>query len=155
MDPAPPAPRRSILIAEDDDDDFLLAQMALSAAGFDGAVFRVRDGAELMDFLLSPSGPRALAGPRLLLLLDLNMPRKDGRVALAEIKAHPSLRKLPVVVLTTSNAETDIESSYALGANSFIMKPAGFDEFVELLRVVKRYWFEAVSLPNGEAACPP
>lgn len=154
MDPAPAVPRRSILIAEDDDDDFLLTEMAFSAAGFDGTLLRVRDGAELMDFLLSPPGPRGSAGPRLLLLLDLNMPRKDGRVALAEIKAHPSLRKLPVVVLTTSNAKADIESSYALGANSFIMKPAGFDEFVELLQVIKRYWFETVSLPDGEAACP-
>lgn len=154
MDPA--LTRMNVLIAEDDDDDFLLTQMAFTEAGFEGTLVRVRDGAELMAYLDGDEGARRMAGAKLLLLLDLNMPRKDGRVALAEIKSRPGLRRLPVVVLTTSDAPSDIESSYELGANSFVKKPARFEDFVDLLRVLRRYWFEAVAMPDtfGAATRP-
>jgi CheY-like chemotaxis protein len=86
-----------------------------------------------------------------LILLDLNMPRKDGREALREIKASPQLRHIPVVVLTTSKAEEDIVRSYELGVNSFIIKPVTFGGFVEAVKVLGRYWFELVKLPHIEA----
>src|SRR5690242_14990372 len=112
----------AILIAEDDDDDYLLTKKALLDAHFSGSLYRVKDGKELMDFLLQGSSrfKEKGAGCALILLLDLNMPRKDGREALKEIKAHPDLKRMPVLILTTSKAETDIAVSYELGANSFI-----------------------------------
>jgi CheY-like chemotaxis protein len=82
-----------------------------------------------------------------LILLDLNMPKKDGREALKEIKADPELRKIPVVVLTTSKADSDVGRIYDLGANSFISKPVSFDSLVEVMKVLGRYWFEVVELP--------
>jgi CheY-like chemotaxis protein len=82
-----------------------------------------------------------------LILLDLNMPKKDGREALKEIRANPDLRKIPVVVLTTSKADTDIGRIYELGANSFISKPVSFDSLVEVMKILGRYWFEIVELP--------
>ena len=84
-----------------------------------------------------------------LILLDLNMPKKDGREALAEIKADPQLRSIPVVILTTSKAEEDILRSYDLGVNSYITKPVSFQGLAEALRILNRYWFEIVKLPNG------
>jgi CheY-like chemotaxis protein len=83
-----------------------------------------------------------------LILLDLNMPKKDGREALQEIKADPNLRRIPVVILTTSEAEEDVYRSYDLGANSFITKPVTFESLVELMRVMGRYWIELVELPS-------
>lgn len=150
-----PRHRISVLIAEDDDDDFLLTQMAFSEAGFDGPLLRVRDGAELMDVLRGRQAHEGPAGGRLLVLLDLNMPRKDGRVALAELKSLPGLRRVPVIVLTTSDADVDVASSYDLGANSFIKKPPRFEDFVELMRVVRRYWCETVALPDPDGAASP
>jgi CheY-like chemotaxis protein len=87
-----------------------------------------------------------------LILLDLNMPRKDGREALAEIKADPHLRRIPVVILTTSKAEEDILRSYDLGVNSYVTKPVTFESLVEMVKVLGRYWFEVVELPPKEAA---
>jgi CheY-like chemotaxis protein len=140
----------TILIAEDDDDDFLLTRKALADCRFDGTICRAKDGEELMEFLLKGSGrPAAEEGPnRLLLLLDLNMPRKDGREALREIKTHPELKSIPVIVLTTSMTESDIKISYDLGANSFIRKPDSYERFVDFISVMKQYWFEVTTMPR-------
>jgi len=85
-----------------------------------------------------------------LILLDLNMPRKDGREALKEIKANPQFRRIPIVVLTTSKAEEDILRSYDLGVNSYVTKPVTFKSLVELIKVLGQYWFEVVELPQDE-----
>jgi CheY-like chemotaxis protein len=110
----------------------------------------VNDGEELMQYL---RGEGKYAGARMpdLLLLDLNMPRKDGREALAEIRADPRLRGLPVVVLTTSSAEEDIVRSYDLGANSYVQKPVTFAKMVEVVKTIGKYWLGVVKLPmNGD-----
>ena len=141
-----------LLIAEDDDDDFLLTQEALYESSLLNTVYRVKNGEELLDFLLhrgAYAGSGAVPRPALI-LLDLNMPKMDGREALVKIKAHPELRRIPVVVLTTSDAEEDIAKTYDLGVNSFIRKPVSFDAFVRAIRVLKEYWLEIVALPEGE-----
>ena len=97
----------------------------------------------------APAWMRGQALPGLI-LLDLNMPRKDGREALKEIKADPELRRIPIVVLTTSKAEEDIVRTYDLGVNSYVSKPVTFKSLVELIKVLGRYWFEVVELPPGE-----
>jgi len=139
-----------ILIAEDDEDDYLLTIEALKEAGIDKQVKWVKDGEELMNYL-EPTGNairKTDAGYPSLILLDLNMPRKDGREVLEEIKKHRTLRKIPVVVLTTSKAETDINHAYDLGVNSYIQKPVRFSEFVEVIKVLSHYWFQIVKLPD-------
>ncbi len=140
-----------ILMADDDADDRLMAEKAFLEAKLDNGLRFVEDGEELMDYLLhrgkyTNTTLHPLPG---LILLDLNMPRKDGREALKEIKAHPQLHRIPVVILTTSKAETDILRSYDLGVNSFITKPVTFQGLVEAMRVMKQYWFQLVKLPNG------
>lgn len=139
----------TILIAEDDDDDFLLTEQALRETRLLNPLQRVVDGQQLMDYLqrLGPYRDRNAYPSPSLILLDLNMPRKDGREALREIKLSESLRHLPVVVLTTSKAEEDIVRSYDLGVNSFIIKPVTFGGLVEAVKVLGRYWFELVKLP--------
>ncbi|HEY9744173.1 MAG TPA: response regulator [Coleofasciculaceae cyanobacterium] len=139
----------TILMADDDEDDCMLAREALAETRLTNDLYFVRDGEELMDYLYRRgqyAQPNALPRPDLI-LLDLNMPKKDGREALKEIKADPTLRQIPVVVLTTSKAEDDIYHSYDLGANSFIAKPVRFDSLVEVLKTIGRYWFEIVELP--------
>jgi two-component system, response regulator len=136
----------SILIAEDDDDDFLLTQKAFQTCGFAGAIRRVKNGEELMRHLLA--GAAARGAERVLILLDLNMPRKDGRECLKEIKSDPQLRNIPVVVLSTSTAEADIVNAYALGANSFMRKPASFEQFAAAIASLKNYWSEVVEWPT-------
>lgn len=149
-------PKRSItlLLAEDDPDDRMLIRDALREAKLANDLHVVEDGEELLDYL-HRRGRHASAAeaPRPgLILLDLNMPRKDGREALQEIKADPELRQIPVVVLTTSKAEEDVFRSYDLGANSFITKPVTFQSLVEVMRTLEKYWFEIVELPReGEA----
>jgi len=141
-----------ILIAEDDDDDFLLTREALEESRLINTLFRVKNGEELLDYLLrrgAYSEPQESPRPTLI-LLDLNMPRMDGREALKQIKAHPSLRRIPVVVLTTSDAEEDIVKAYDLGVNSFIRKPVSFEEFLQTIRVLKEYWLEIVALPRED-----
>jgi CheY-like chemotaxis protein len=139
-----------ILMADDDADDRLLAKDALTECRLANDLHFVEDGEELLDYLLRRGKYTALAdSPRPgLILLDLNMPKKDGREALKEIRANPDLRKIPVVVLTTSRADTDISRIYELGANSFISKPVSFDSLVEVMKILGRYWFEVVELPT-------
>lgn len=144
-----PKDRVVILIAEDDEDDFLLTRDAFREAGLETDLRWVRDGEELMDYLLRRGGfASAESSPRpVLILLDLNMPKKDGREALKEIKAHPELRRIPVLAMTTSNAKEDIQYTYGLGVNSFIRKPVGFNRFVDVVKVIDRYWLQIVKLP--------
>ena len=138
-----------ILMADDDADDRLLAKDALTECRLANDLHFVENGEELLDYLKRRGKFTQLTdSPRPgLILLDLNMPKKDGREALKEIKADPELRKIPVVVLTTSKADTDIGCIYQLGANSFISKPVSFDSLVEVMKVLGRYWFEIVELP--------
>ncbi|HEX3797508.1 MAG TPA: response regulator [Verrucomicrobiae bacterium] len=138
-----------ILVAEDDSDDRLLAQDAFKEIGANLDVQFVEDGVELLDYLHRRNkfaAPASAPRPGLI-ILDLNMPRKDGREALKEIKANPEWQRIPVVVLTTSAAETDVAKVYSLGANSFISKPVAFAALVGVLRTVVEYWFKVVLLP--------
>jgi CheY-like chemotaxis protein len=135
----------TILMADDDPDDRLLVKEALNEANFhtDNVRF-VEDGDELLDFLLgrnkySGTNKEELPG---LILLDLNMPKKDGREALKEIKSNPDLRRIPVVVFTTSTSPQDIKTSYDCGANTFISKSGTFDTLVEIMKTIKNYWVE-------------
>lgn len=139
-----------ILMADDDADDRLLTQDAMTDARVINDLHFVTNGEELMDYLYRRGRYADMAtSPRPgLILLDLNMPKKDGREALQEIKADPNLRRIPVVILTTSEAEEDVYRSYDLGANSFITKPVTFESLVELMRVMGRYWIELVDLPS-------
>lgn len=139
-----------ILMADDDADDRMLAKEALEESRVINDLRFVEDGEALMDYLCR-RGKYADedASPRPgLILLDLNMPKKDGREALKEIKDDPELRRIPIVVMTTSQAEEDIFRSYDLGASSFITKPVTFDRLVELMKTLGNYWVEFVQLPN-------
>jgi CheY-like chemotaxis protein len=145
---ADPAKPIVILIADDDEEDRMLAADALAESRVVNDVRFVEDGDELMDYLYHRGKYDAQSSPSPgLVLLDLNMPRTDGREALRRIKADPDLRRIPVVVLTTSKAEEDIYRTYDLGANSFITKPVSFEGLVEVMRDIGRYWIEIVELP--------
>jgi len=138
-----------ILMAEDDSDDRLLAREAIEESGLQAELRFVENGADLMDYLhqrVKFSVPGSAPRPSVI-LLDLNMPRKDGPEALKEIKADATLRTIPVVVFTTSRADTDIEKAYLLGANSFISKPTAFEALVKVMRTLGQYWFEVAVLP--------
>jgi CheY-like chemotaxis protein len=142
-----------ILLADDDPDDRMLTTRALKRNRLANEIKTVEDGEELMDYLYrrnqyadSESAP--LPG---LILLDLNMPRKDGREALQEIKSDPTLRRIPVVVLTTSEADQDILKSYDLGVNAFVTKPVTFDGLANAIKRLGDFWFEIVKLPPQNA----
>lgn len=140
----------AILMAEDDPDDRLFCREALEQARLTNRVNYVEDGEELMDYLNGRgkyTDPETYPQPGLI-LLDLNMPRKDGREVLQELKSDPQLRHIPVVILTTSKAEEDILRSYDLGVSGYITKPVTFERLVDIMRVLGRYWFEIVELPN-------
>ena len=139
-----------LLMAEDDLEDQMLVRKAFAQAHLVNEMTIVSDGEELLDYLYRRPPYEEAHRPDLL-LLDLNMPRKDGREALSEIKADPLLRAIPVVVLTTSSADEDIVRSYDLGVNSYIQKPVTFPKLVELVTELGNYWFKIVKLPpNGE-----
>jgi len=137
-----------ILLAEDDSDDRLLVKDAMAECGWQGELQTVENGEELMDYLQRRGKYQSGNPPRPgIILLDLNMPKKDGREALRQIKSDPALRRIPVVVLTTSKADTDIANLYDLGANSFVSKPVQFDALVNVFRIMAQYWFRTVQLP--------
>jgi CheY-like chemotaxis protein len=143
----------TILLADDDPDDRQLTRDAFMENRLANELVCVEDGEELMDYLHRRGRYQSLPDSPLpgLVLLDLNMPRKDGREALKEIKADPRFRRIPIVVLTTSKAEEDILRSYDLGVNSYITKPVTFKSLVELIKVIGHYWFEVVELPQDGA----
>ena len=139
----------SILIADDDAEDREFSRRALTAARLANDLHFVEDGEELMDYLFRRGPhrePRSSPRPGLL-LLDLNMPKKDGFAALREIRADADLRSVPIVVLTTSSAQEDIVRSYDLGVNSYITKPVTFAGLVDAMTTLGKYWFEIVELP--------
>ena len=138
-----------ILVAEDDADDRMMIKDAFEESRLGNPVDFVEDGVQLMDYLTRQGQWQNLGDTPFpgFILLDLNMPRKDGRTALREIKASPVLQRIPIVILTTSKAEEDIVRTYNLGVNSFICKPVTFDSLVEIVRTVGRYWIEIVALP--------
>jgi CheY-like chemotaxis protein len=139
----------SILMADDDDDDCMLVEDAFREVEPGYRFLCLRDGQELINYLhhcATHEESDECAIPDLI-LLDLNMPKMNGREVLREIKADPRFRKIPVVVLTTSKAERDILLSYDLGANSFITKPISYEELIAALKNLNKYWFQTVSLP--------
>jgi CheY-like chemotaxis protein len=140
-------------MADDDEEDCELTRDALQDSRLANQMRFVGDGQELLDYLRRQGryADASLDAPRPgIILLDLNMPKLDGREALTEIKADESLRRIPVVILTTSSDESDVLRSYNLGVNSFITKPVTFEGLVEVMRTWSRYWLEIVELPDGE-----
>ncbi|MBN2533246.1 MAG: response regulator [Spirochaetales bacterium] len=138
-----------IIMAEDDDDDRVIIQDALKEAGISIPVKCVENGEELMDLLLHRkhySDEDESLKP-IFILLDLNMPRMDGRKTLELIKKDESLKKIPVIVFTTSDSQEDISWTYSCGASSFITKPFSFHSVVDIMKVIKKYWLEIVTLP--------
>ena len=146
----------TLLLAEDDPDDRLLTRQALEKSRLDNDLRCVEDGEELLDYLRRRgkyADPKQSPRPGLI-LLDLNMPRKDGREALREIKSDPRLRAIPIVALTTSKSEEDVVRTYNLGVNSYITKPVRFSALVEVMQAIGKYWFEIVELPGRPQAHP-
>ena len=142
--------RITILMADDDPEDRLLAKEALDEARLANDLHFVENGEELMDYLRQRgaySDPTESPRPGLI-LLDLNMPKMDGREALKEIKKDQLLRRIPVVILTTSKAEEDVIRTYDVGASSFVTKPVTFEGLVDVMKGLARYWFEIVKLPS-------
>ncbi len=139
----------TILMAEDDADDRLMTREAFQECRLGNPLQFVVDGEDLMDYLhrRGPYADEARYPMPGLILLDLNMPRKDGREALREIKSDPLLRDIPVVVLTTSKAEEDVANCYSDGANSFITKPVSFAALIEVVQTLGKYWLQIVDLP--------
>jgi len=135
-----------ILLVEDNPGDVLLIREAFSELGFEGRFHVVEDGIQAISFLRQQDGYEAAIRPDLI-ILDLNLPRKDGREVLAEIKADPLLRSIPVVILTTSDAEDEVEKVYGLHANCFITKPSFFENFINVVKSIQTFWFSIVKLP--------
>lgn len=137
-----------ILLVEDNPGDADLVIEILEESRIRNKVFIAEDGEEAMDFLYKREGFSDVPRPDLI-LLDLNLPRKDGREILAEIKSDPNLRRIPVVVLTTSKAEEDIVKSYDLHANSYITKPVDIDQFIRVIKTFEDFWLDIVKLPSN------
>ena len=137
-----------ILLVEDSSTDVMLTKAALLHAKVRNNLQVVKDGVEAMAFLRREGIYAAMPRPDLI-LLDLNMPRKDGREVLMEVKADESLRTIPVVVLTTSQAQEDVLKAYGLHANCYISKPVDFEQFTNVVRAIDQFWFTVVTLPTG------
>lgn len=146
------SPKQPILIVEDSDDDFEVTERALKRHGnLLNPIFRCEDGDEALDFLLHQgeyTNPKDAPRPGII-LLDLNLPGKDGRAVLSEIKANRKTNDIPVVVLTTSDDERDIENCYRMGANAYTKKPVDLNSFFESIKRLKEYWLEIALLPRG------
>jgi len=136
-----------ILLVEDSPADVLITQEAFHEARLLNEIHVVEDGAQAMEFLRR-KGAYASAPRPDLILLDLNLPRKNGREVLAEIKADEELRSIPVIVLTTSSAEEDILRAYDLHANCYVVKPVGFENFLKAVQSIRNFWFSVVALPS-------
>jgi CheY-like chemotaxis protein len=138
-----------IVVADDDADDRMMIKDAFDESKLGNPIDFVEDGIQLLEYLRREGAYTNLAGKPYpgFILLDLNMPRKDGRTVLKEIKSDPVLHRIPVIILTTSKAEEDIIKTYNLGVNSFICKPVSFDKLVDIVKTVGHYWIEIVALP--------
>lgn len=139
-----------ILMADDDPDDCMMTKEALEEAGLHVDFSTVHDGETLLDYLHQRGAFEGLQGQALpeLILLDLNMPKLDGREALRAIRAEPTLKHIPVVAFTTSSEAVEVRRMYALGANSFLVKPVAFDTLVGLMKTLYHYWFQTAHLPG-------
>ena len=137
-----------ILVAEDDSDDRFLLQTAFREKGYDDKIEFVENGVELLEFLSriqeDKSGQDSYP---YFILLDLNMPKKDGREVLKEIKQHPVFKKIPIIVFTTTKNENEIRRCYELGANTYIVKPVSFDGLLKVLDNIRTYWSDTASIP--------
>jgi CheY-like chemotaxis protein len=141
--------KQPILIAEDDADDRYLIQTAFSEIGFPGQIDFVENGIEVFSYLediyaSNNNEEKALPG---FILLDLNMPKKDGREVLKELKQHPVFKKIPVIVFTTTKNEIEIRRCYELGANSYVIKPISFDALLKVVENIRSFWFQTASIP--------
>ncbi|MGC2856878.1 response regulator [Novispirillum sp. DQ9] len=145
-------PQFNILLVEDDEGDAHLTRLALREGRLLAQVHHVYDGVEALAFLRGTHAKHADAPRPDLILLDLNMPRMDGREFLTEVKRDEDLRSIPVVVLTTSDVERDIDASYRRGASGYITKPVGMDQFIDAVRALDDYWFSVVRLPGKASA---
>ena len=144
-----PTKQTMVLVAEDDADDRLLIQKAFTKSWNGGRIVYVEDGEELLKYLKrqTPYDNEMVYPHPQIVLLDLNMPKKDGRQALKEIKADKDLCKIPVIVFTTSRQPDDIEHMYKLGSNSYITKPSSFEGLLTVAKEIETYWFQTVELP--------
>ncbi len=139
----------NIVIAEDDEDDYLLISEAFNKIDNIGYIHWAKDGEELLNYLEAcEESDKAQEKKPNLIILDFNMPKKDGREALEEIKNHPKRKTIPIIVLTTSQANSDIEQAYQLGANSFIQKPFKYVDFKSTMETLQKYWLNIVKLPS-------
>jgi CheY-like chemotaxis protein len=138
-----------VLLVEDDPGDVVLIKEAFEYNKVHNSLHVVSDGVEALDFLYRRDGHEGAPRPDLV-LLDLNLPRKDGREVLAEVKADRDLRTIPIVVLTTSEAEEDIVRSYDLHANAYVTKPVDFDRFIEVVRLIDDFFVTVVKLPSRD-----
>ncbi len=139
----------TILMADDDEDDRLMAKEAFEENKLFNTIQFVKDGEELLDYLNQKGKYNKENAPTPgLILLDLNMPKKDGRTALKEIKDTPELKRIPIVVMTTSKSDEDIIKTYDLGVSSFISKPVTFESLVDVIKTITSYWFGIVILPK-------
>jgi two-component system response regulator len=148
----PKTPSQPILLVEDSPEDYEATLRAFRKSGLKNPIHRCEDGEEALDFLFRRgryADPASSPCPGVI-LLDLNLPGTDGRQVLAEIKSDERLKKIPVVVLTTSVDDRDIDACYSAGANSYIQKPVDIDGFVKAIERLNGYWFEVVILPKGE-----
>lgn len=139
-----------ILIAEDDADDRFLFKTAFEEKGYEDDIEFVENGIELLKFLYSieEKNPKERQYPSFI-LLDLNMPKKDGREVLKEIKQHPEFKKIPVVVFTTTNSENEIRRCYELGANTYVVKPVSFDSLLKVVEEIRKYWQNAAPVSDN------
>ena len=144
--------RCKILLIEDNPADVRLTVEAFRENHFDEIFYTVKDGVEAIMFLRKQGAYSDVPVPDLI-LLDLNLPKKNGREVLAEIKHDPELKRIPVVVLTTSNADEDIERSYDLHANCYITKPVDLDDFIYIAKTIKEFWFRIAILPSEAGEC--
>jgi CheY-like chemotaxis protein len=147
----PDTPHQPILLVEDSPEDYETTERAFRRVGLNNPIVRCVDGDEALDFLRRRgryTDPATAPRPGVI-LLDLNLPGTDGREVLLEIKSDPQLRQIPVVVLTTSSDDRDIEACYRAGANSYIQKPVDIDGFMKAIECLNDYWFEVVILPRG------
>ena len=135
-----------ILIAEDDADDRFLLQAAFEENGFTDKLYFVENGVEVIDYLTSAKGLNAEHNQPHFILLDLNMPKKDGREVLKELKQHPELKKIPVVIFSTTNNEQEMRRCYELGANSYITKPNSFESLLKTVAALRSYWMQSANI---------